>query len=755
MVKTAIAFMLGCVLFLQLRNMPNSLWFWALLPACILLIHANTRLFAYFLFGMLWTMLCTAKYIESRLSPDIEGQDIIITGIVATIPIRDANYIRFIFKPDKSSTIILPDKLRINWYKPLPIEINSGEHWQLTLRLKQIHGMSNPGGYDYESWLFQQGIGATGYVRAAKSNYKLTSAPNYAINTLRQSLLSKLNTHLKTSPNLGLIEGLTTGIRHNISQQQWQTLRASGTSHLLAISGLHIGLAAAIGFFCFRYLWSLRAKNLLLLPAIEFASLGAVSLALFYAALAGFSIPTQRALIMAIVVLLGILSRKPSISSSLLAISLLTILVIDPFSVLSAGFWLSFSAVALILFVSQNRHPIPRCQWLKIHGLLAFGLSPFLLFFFLQTSLIAPVANIIAIPFISLIIVPLLLLASILLWLFEPLGIVLLHFSDYLLSLFWPLLNYLASVPYASYSVQAIPLYYILSLVIGTLLLLSPRGFPAKWLGIIGFAPLLLFSPPHPNKNEFWFTLLDVGQGLSAVIQTYSHTLVFDTGPKFSDSFNTGTAVIKPFLQSSGINKIDTLVISHGDNDHIGGALPLINKVSVSTILTSVTDKIPNSRPCYSGQDWYWDGVYFEFLSPNQHDVDSKNNLSCVLKVSNNQGSVLLTGDIEKSAESRLIKRYPDSLNATILVAPHHGSKTSSSLPFINAVKPKLVFIPAGYRNRYHFPHINVLKRFQQQEIPVFNTAEHGAISIQFYENELSPISSWRYKTRKIWTNSN
>ena len=746
--------MFGCVLFLQLRSMPNVLWFWALLPASILLIHAKSRLFAYLLFGMLWTMLCTANYIESRLSPEIEGQDIIVTGIVATIPDRDSNHIRFIFKPDKSS-LILPDKLRINWYKPLPIDLNSGEHWQLTLRLKQAHGMSNPGGFDYESWLFQQGIGATGYVKTAESNHKLASAPNYAINTLRQSLLSQLNTHIGASANLGLIEGLTTGIRRNINKQQWQTLRASGTSHLLAISGLHIGLAAAIGFFCFKYLWSLRAKNLLLLPAIEFAALGAASLALFYAALAGFSIPTQRALIMVIVVLLGILSRKPSTSASLLAISLLIILVLNPFAVLSAGFWLSFSAVALILFVSQNKVPNPRWHWLKIHGLLAFGLSPFLLFFFLQTSLIAPIANIIAIPFISLIIVPLLLLASILLWLFEPLGIVMLHLADYLLSLFWPILNYLAVVPYANYSIQAIPFYYILSLAVGTLLLLAPRGFPAKWLGVLGFAPLLLFSPPHPDKNEFLFTLLDVGQGLAAVIQTYSHTLVFDTGPKFGESFNTGTAVIQPFLQSRGIRKIDTLIISHGDNDHIGGALPLINQVSVSTILTSITNKLPNSLPCYSGQAWHWDGIYFEVLSPNQDDVDSKNNLSCVLKVSNNQGSVLLTGDIERAAEKRLVERYPASLNATILVAPHHGSKTSSSLPFINAVKPKLVLIPAGYRNRYHFPHIKVLKRFQQQKIPVFSTADYGAMSIQFNENELSVLSSWRDKTRKIWTNPN
>lgn len=267
MVKTAIAFMVGCVLFMQLSELPHSLWFCALLPALIFLRYSQTRLVGVFIIGLLWTFVQASVLIKDRLNPELEGHDIAITGIVSNIPERNSNVLRFEFQPDNNSLIPLPNTIRLSWYKPLPKQLKAGERWQLTVRLKQIHGMANPGGFNYEAWLFQQGIGATGYIRTASSNTKIASSAHYSINALRQSLLKKLQQHLKTSPNLGLIEGLTTGIRNNISKQQWNTLRASGTSHLLAISGLHIGLAATIGFFCFRWLWSLRAKNLLLIPS--------------------------------------------------------------------------------------------------------------------------------------------------------------------------------------------------------------------------------------------------------------------------------------------------------------------------------------------------------------------------------------------------------------------------------------------------------------------------------------------------------
>lgn len=754
MIKTAISFMLGCLLFLQLPSLPDSAWLWLMLvSAVILLIFAKTRLLAYVLLGGFWVLIQASLVMDDRLSPNLEGKDLIITGIIASVPEHDGQRIRFEFSPDKTTEYILPNKLRLNWYKPLPSRFVAGEHWQLRVRLKQIHGMANPGTFDYERWLFQQRIGATGYVRNNNDNIQLNTSSIYSINALRQSLMDKLSHHLQDSPQLGLIEGLTTGIRDNISFAQWQTLRFSGTNHLLAISGLHIGLASAIGFFSFRWLWSRRTKNLLLLPATEAAAIAGFLAALFYAALAGFSIPTQRALIMVTTVMIAVIVRRPIAPSSILAVSLLLVLMWDPFAVLSAGFWLSFSAVAIILYTSQNRFPSPRMQWLKIHTLIAFGLTPLLLLFFMQTSLIAPVANVIAVPFISLIIVPILLLASLLLWLLEPLGVGLFQLADSLLALFWPLLDFLASLSFSHWTTVALPFYYSLAVIIGTLLVISPRRFPAKWLGIIGLSPLFLFDSNRPEQGEFWFTLLDVGQGLAVVVQTKEHTLIYDTGPKFSDSFNTGTAIVQPYLQHQGIKKIDTLIISHADNDHVGGAKPLMQNIIVDTLLTSMPIKnLPHSLPCHAGQSWQWDHVYFTMLYPNEQDKGSENDLSCVLKVSNRFGSVLLTGDIEHKAENLLLIRYGHELDSTIMVAPHHGSRTSSSTDFIEAVRPEVILFPVGYRNRYHFPAKTVTTRYQQRNITQYDTATYGAIQFKIGSNRMSSPQLYRQQSKYIWS---
>jgi competence protein ComEC len=757
MIKTAISFTLGCLLFLQLSSLPDSVWLWVMIvSAIVLLIFAKTRLLAYFLLGGFWALIQATSVLNDRLLPELAGKDVTITGIIASVPVHSSQTIRFEFTPDKIADVVLPHKLRLNWYKPLPLTLGAGERWQLTVRLKQIHGMANPASFDYEGWLFQQRINATGYVRNHNDNKRLNAAPFYSINALRQKLLAKLNSHLNSSPQLGLIQGLTTGIRDNISLSQWQTLRLSGTNHLLAISGLHIGLAAAIGFFSVRWLWSRRAKNLLLLPAMEAAAIAGFFAALFYAALAGFAIPTQRALIMVATVMIAVLIRRPVAPSHVLAFSLLLVLIWDPFAVLSAGFWLSFSAVAIILFTSQNRFPSPRWQWLKIHTLIAFGLTPLLLLFFMQTSLIAPIANIIAVPFISLIIVPLLLLASLMLWLYEPVASVLLHLADTLLTLFWPLLEYLADLPYSHWTVPHLPFYYYLAVVIGTLLLLSPRGFPAKWLGVIGLFPLLLFNSVRPEQGEYWFTLLDVGQGLAAVVQTKDHTLVFDAGPKYSDSFNAGTAIVLPFLQEQAIESIDTLIISHADNDHIGGAKPLMKNIAVNNVLTSIPNhKLPDALPCLSGQSWQWNEVYFAMLYPTDQDSGSENNLSCVLKVSNNTGSVLLTGDIENEAEQQLVLRHGNELHSTILVAPHHGSKTSSSTAFIDAVQPEIVLFPVGYHNRYHFPAKTITERYRKRHISQYNSADHGAIQFKMGTNIMSAPLLYRQQVKTIWSADN
>jgi len=756
MIKIALFFTLGCVTFLQLNTMPSLLFLGLALPACILLKFKLLRPFFFFILGGLWCLFFSHLILSDRLFDQQEGVDLSISGTISSIPKREHSILRFEFQTDNPD---LPLHLRLNWYQPLPDDLRAGERWQLTVRLKKNNGMMDPGAFDYEGWLFQRHIGATGYVRHHQDNHRLAIAPPYSINALRQNLIEAIDLALPNSPHIGLIHALTTGVKHAISPKQWQILSATGTNHLLAISGLHIGLAALIGFMIGRFLWSLRANNLLLLTATDVGAIASFIFALFYAALAGFSLPTQRALIMVTTVMIALIIRRPIIPSHVLSVSLILILLANPLSVLSASFWLSFSAVAIILFVSQYRYPTPKWQWLKIHIVIAFGLSPFLLLFFMKTSLIAPLANIIAIPFISFIVVPLLLLICLLFWLsclficlWQDIGASLLYFTDQLLTLFWLFIDTLAQIPFSSWQGPSLPYYYYLPVILGCALLLLPRYFPAKYIGVLGFIPLLFWSPDKPNQDEFWFTLLDVGQGLSAVIQTTNHTLVFDAGAKLGDSFNTGTAIVEPFLHQQGVQTIDKLVISHGDNDHIGGAIPLINKMSTLSIVSSVPSLLPNATPCIAGDSWHWDGVDFLFLHPSATDNGSENNLSCVLKISNTAGSLLLTGDIEVQTERLLIARYADTLASSVLIVPHHGSNTSSSSAFLAAVSPELALFPLGYNNRHHFPHPAVIQRYQDRHINTLNTAEHGAISIQFNSDFISPAHSWRRSNHKIWT---
>lgn len=752
MIKTTIAFATGCCLILMLPTLPVINWFWMGLLNIFLLVYRPTRYLAILLLAALWTIWHSQQLLDDRLEPEHYGHTLTITGIVDSVPNIQNRALRFNFKPVDNDRLILPKKIRLSWYQPYPSNIIAGQKWQLSVKLKPPSGMMNPGGFDYEGSLFQQGIGATGYIKKANTNIKIADNNPLQLNTLRQKLATKIKQQRPDSKNIGLMQGLLVGVKHNISSEQWQILRQSGTSHLLAISGLHIGLAAAIGFYLLSLTWSIRHKNLLRIPAKQVGALGAIFFAFVYAALAGFSIPTQRALIMVTVFMTAILMRKTISKSQLLAIAACLILIVDPIAIIAPGFWLSFSAVIIILFISQHRFPNPKWQWAKIHLFIAFGLTPTLLFFFTQTSLIAPITNSFAVPLMSLIIIPLLLLATALLSFWPEASQIGFMVIDNLLHILMNSLAYLSNLPYSNLNIALPSAAALIAMIIATCLILLPKGLPGKWLAVIGFLPILLSPTPSVTNGNFKLTLLDVGQGLSSVIQTENHTLVFDTGAKFSDHFNAGAAVIIPFLQHQAINHLDTLVISHSDNDHIGGAKSILSTIPTTTVLTSQTEQHLQSNLCISGQSWQWDNVNFEILSPSHRQTGSSNNLSCVLKVSNMQQSVLLTGDIEKKTELKLIQQYPKKLASSVLIAPHHGSKTSSTQPFIDAVAPQFVLFPAGYLNRYHFPNEVILKRYLKAGVTPYISGESGAISMHFQHNKKPIINTWRQQQKKIWT---
>ncbi len=789
----AIAFLTGIILFLQFPFLPDSRWALALGIILPLVYYTSRQSSPHVLFivsilycitGLLWALFRANLFFDSGgITADLEGESLLAQGVIVSLPTVTNRRRKFQFEIQslryQGQQIKPTGRVQLSWYSGFQ-QVNLGEQWRFIVKLKRPHGFMNPGGFDYEGWLFQKGIHATGYIKKELSTKNKKFYPDITgninkrlsgieqaslIDRFRQRLFGKISTLLMSHPSKGLIKALAIGDRQDITQVQWDVLTRTGTNHLMAISGLHIGLVAGFVFFLMKWSWrligSVRGQGVLsrvclILPASKFAAIFALLAATFYAMLAGFSIPTQRALVMVALLMFSVFLQCEFRPGVILAVALVVILIIDPFSVLDTGFWLSFSAVAIILFGMSARLYQRNLwwKWGRVQWVVAIGLLPLTLLFFQKISLISPLANLVAVPWVSVITVPLTLIGSVVVFLSDDVGALFLNLAARSFDLLWIVLNRLANIPFASWQQHNLVGWTIVPGLIGIFWLLTPRGVPARWLGALGLLPMVLVKPGVPKEGDFLFTLLDVGQGLSAVVQTRHHVLVYDTGPRFSDRFNTGSAVIVPFLYYNGINVIDTLLISHGDSDHIGGMDSVVDEMDVKMILTSVPQKIRHNRSiieCADSQSWQWDKVKFEIISPpldkklrNQY---SGNNASCVLKISNSEGSVLLTGDIEKSAENYLLRAYKkgdyieegghstDTLLADVLVVPHHGSKTSSTVPFVAAVGPKFALVPVGYRNRFNLPRAEVIDRYKAKGAVVIDTASNGAIEFAFFQN--------------------
>lgn len=760
-----VASLSGIILFQQLAQPPSLLWcllFVVIIP--LFYYIPAIRLPLAVMSGFLWALLHASIILSTALPSSLEGKDIIVEGIISAIPEQRNNGVRFQFDVQNMSqasshTFIngrLPGHILLSWYGNTP-PLTVGDRWHLKVRLKRPHGFMNPGGFDYEGWLFQRRIRATGYVRKDPANELIASdATSMPLQRLRQHLAKMIQGAMPDSQYTGIIAALAIGERQGITPDQWQTLTRTGTNHLVAISGLHIGLVSGLVFFMMRWLWSRSSRLTLRWPAPKAAAVAGLAAAVCYAALAGFSIPTQRALIMITVVMASILiQRHRSLSQTLLA-ALFVVLMLDPLAVMSAGFWLSFSAVAVILFGMSGRvgHSDPWWRWGRLHLLIAIGLLPLMLVLFQRVPVLSPLANFIAVPWIGLLVVPVVLLATVMLMIIPATGNGLLELAGMALAGIWPVLEWISSLDLAQWTHHVPVTWTLVPAVAGTMLLISPRGMPGRWLGIVWLLPVFMITPARPADGEVWFTLLDVGQGLASVVQTHDHVLVYDTGPKFNEQFDAGKAVITPFFRFNGLAGIDMLIIGHGDSDHIGGAASVAHEIPIMRTMTSVPDKISwmDAESCSSDRQWRWNGVDFRILHPPRQNAFRGNNGSCVLRISNRAGSILLTGDIEKSAERSLVKRQGELLASRILVAPHHGSRTSSSMEFLGAVRPEYVLFPVGYLNRFGFPKGDVVKRYQSIDAKLYNSAQHGAICFKLgADGILPPPDTYRQSAKRYW----
>lgn len=720
------------------------------------------------------------------LEPEVEGRDLVVTGTVASLPQRSSNGLRFRFDVDSATSQEapgLPTKITLGWYagfdgdavlSPAQRELHAGQRWRFTVRLRQPHGNLNPRGFDYELRLFEQGVRATGYVRDRPAAQQLGDAPGFRIDALRQRIRDRIDGTVGDRRAAGVLAALAIGDQSAIDRADWDIFRSTGVAHLVAISGLHIAMFAWIAGLVVAALWRTSPRAMLWLPTPSAARWGGLALALAYALLSGWGVPAQRTVLM-LAVVTGLQSagvRWPWPLALLTAAAAVT--AIDPWALLQAGFWLSFSAVGLLMLSAPatgeaeadvvadataatgtaKRWPSRlRAQLragLRTQVIATLGLTPLTLVFFQQVSLVSFAANLIAIPVVTLIVTPLALLGAVMpsLW---WLGSVVVQWLV-------ALLGWLASMPGAVWFVAAAPLWARLAGIAAAVLVVMPLPWRLRWLA----APLAfaLLVPPRalPADGGFDLVAADVGQGMAVLVRTRRHALLFDAGPQYSSESDAGQRVLVPLLRALGDAHLDLLMLSHRDLDHVGGAQAVLATLDVDALASSLEllhrlhGTARRSWRCEAGQHWDWDGVSFDVLRPAAADYDrhlKSNAMSCVLRIAGAGRSALLTGDIERDQEALLVAEHGDALRSDMLLAPHHGSRTSSSAAFLDAVKPAVAVFQAGYRNRFGHPADDVLERYRQRRIAIVASPTCGAW--QWLADQALPGSCERRIRRRYW----
>ena len=695
---------------------------------------------------------------NQTLDPALEGRDVTVVGVIAAMPQRNESGLRFRFDVASAQAlgvpVALPPSIYLGWYAGVfgggdtgvaaelqrqPAALEAGERWQMTVRLKAPHGASNPDGFDYELWLWEQGLQATGYVRAGPKDpvpQRLAQTHGHPVERLRQQVRDEIFERVPERQSAGLIAALVVGDQNAIDRADWDIFRATGVAHLMSISGLHVTMFAWLAALGVGWLWRRSGRLCLWLPAPSAALVGGVLLAAAYAGFSGWGVPSQRTVLMLATVGLLRLSGKRWPWPHVWLLACAVVVAADPWALLQAGFWLSFVAVGVLFAtdsgaghaggtgVRGHLASMFREQWV-----ITLALTPLTLLLFGQVSVVGLVANALAIPWVTLLVTPLAMLgvAAAPLW----------TLAVWAISAMSWFLQLLASWPYATFSVAQAPLWAGAAGVFGGVLLAMRLPPSLRWMGLPLMLPVLLWQAPRPAEGQFELLAPDIGQGNAVLVQTAHHALVYDAGPRFSRDSDAGHRVLVPLLRALDVS-VDVLMLSHRDTDHVGGALAVLAMQPRAQLVSSIADdhELQSVRPatrCVAGQRWRWDGVDFEVLHPGATDYDAalkSNAMSCTLRISNGARTALLAGDIELAQEARLVAAGA-ALKADVLLVPHHGSKTSSSAAFLDAVQPQLALVQSGYRNRYGHPAPPVLQRYAERHIQVLDSPHCGAITWQ------------------------
>jgi competence protein ComEC len=738
-VAAAVALLTGAVAVQALPHLP-PLWIQlglALAGIAVAAARRHWRWLGFILLGAAWTMWRADIALAQRLPVALEGEDIVVTGTVRGLPRVQDDSTRFDLAVQTSERdgVAAPvgGILRLSWYDTAPA-IEPCSRWQLHLRLKRPRGLIDPGGFDFERYALSEGITATGYVREDAGN-RVVGDKWLCVDRLRQRIVQGIADTLGPGHASNTLRALAFGDQQAMDEHEWNVARATGIPHLIAISGLHIALFAGFGVLLVRGLWKLAPRLTLRWPAPLIEAVASIVFASAYATIAGLGLPTRRALVMIGVLLAANFARRARAPVHGLAFAVIVLLALDPLCVLSAGFWLSFVGVAWLMFALGGRGE--RVRWwremVSAQGVASVGLLPLTIWFFGQSSLIGPLANLLAVPAICFFILPLGVAGALLQCVLPSLGAPLLHVAGMAMQGLWWLLERLANWPGALWYFPEPSAFAVALAVLGAAWLLLPRGLPARGLGVLLFLPLLVPWRPPLREGEFQTLMLDVGQGLALVVRTHDHALVYDAGARFPSGFDLGDAAVVPALHAIGVNHVDRLIVSHGDNDHAGGAAAVVAAFPGVGVASGEPERLPvPAAQCLAGEAWQWNGVAFRMVHPHAPLSDKANDRCCVLEVRTGSSALLLTGDISSAVETEVAAAIAPAADHTVLQVPHHGSKTSSSAAFVDALQPESALVSAGYRNHFNHPSPLVVSRYRAAEVDLLNTAQSGFVDILF-----------------------
>jgi len=805
MIQFALAFVFGAFCLQQMPVLPSLYWAFLLVPFAFLsfkFLHTRQNTLAAFkpalliasafLLGFFWAAACATIRLADALPHAWEDKPIKIVGVVSSISELTEHGERFRFDVEKTLTAAaqvswpkaqqpriqrpkVPRHISLSYYPPgswgnasapasgRAAQFRAGERWQLTVRLKRPHGTQNPHGFDFESWALAENIRATGTVKTKADNRKVQSfvwRPGYCIEHVRESIRQRIDGALLNKPYGGIIQALVIGDDSQIAADDWQLFLRTGTSHLMSISGLHVTMLSGLAFALVGFVWRRVPQLVSRLATRKAAAAAGVAAAFAYALVSGFSVPTQRTLYMLMIFAGALWSGRQFVISQVLALALFAVVLMDPWSVISAGFWLSFGAVAVLSFAMGAR--VGPIHWLKAsiktQWAVTIGMLPLILMLFHQASVVSPLANAVAIPVISFLVTPLALLGS-----FLHIDAVL-NAAYFILDVCMQLLKWMNQLPDAVWQQHAPALWTLIPALAGVIWLLLPRGVPLRWMGCLGLLPMLFIAPPRPAMGGMKVAVLDVGQGLSVVVQTTSHTLLYDAGRKFSEHSDAGGRVVVPYLQGEGVRRLDGFIVSHNDTDHSGGMASVLSMMPVDWLASSMPDDAEPAAgavrmKCFAGQRWSWDGVAFEMLHPQPESYDElavkDNDRSCVLKINSAAGSLLLTGDIQKEAEWQLAAASGTALlKSDAVVVPHHGSSSSSGNEFLAAVQPRIAIFTSGYFNRFRHPRPEIVARYQAIGAVIQRSDYHGAVIMDFVADAGGggiKLSNWRNDNKRYW----